>query len=145
MKNTYIYILLIVITTGCNTYDLIAKKELRQKNYQEVIGAIDENEPIPDKCALYPNGLRGIYDHIIKTTEYPAYAFDNNIQGKVMTQFIVEKTGHITDVKIISGVTDELDAEAIRVILALERWYPGIKNGKPVRLIYQQPINFVLN
>jgi TonB family protein len=137
--------IIILLMAACSSTKLISKHELEKKNYQEVIGVIDENKPKPDKYALYPNGLKGIYEHIAKTTRYPNSAIENNIQGKVMVEFIVEKNGQVKEAKIIESVSPELDKEALRVILALEKFYPGFMNNQPVRVIYKQPINFKLN
>lgn len=136
--------IIILLISACSSSKLISKSELDRKNYQEVIGVIDENKPKPDKYAMYPNGLKGIYEHIAKTTRYPSYSINNNIQGKVMIEFIVEKNGQVKEAKIIESVSAELDKEALRVILALERFYPGFKDDKPVRVLYRQPINFKL-
>ena len=134
--------IIILLLTACSSTNLISKQELKEKNFRKVIGVIDENKPKPDKYALYPNGLIGIYEHIAKTTMYPTSAIENNIQGKVMVGFIVEKNGQVKEAKIIESVTSELDKEALRVILALERFYPGFKDSKPVRVLYHQPISF---
>jgi protein TonB len=134
-----------LIISACSSSKPISKAEFERKNYQEVIGVIVENAPKPDKYAMYPNGLKGIYEHIAKTTRYPSNAVNNNIQGKVMVEFIVEKDGQVTEAKIIENISGDLDKEAIRVILELERFYPGFKDGKPIRVLYRQPIVFRLN
>ena len=61
-----------------------------------------------------------------------------------MVEFIVEKNGQIKEAKIIESVSAELDKEALRVILALKRFYPGFMDDMPVRILYSQPINFKL-
>jgi TonB family protein len=136
---------IILIISACSSTKLISKHELEKKNFQEVIGVSDENKPKPDKFTLYPNGLKGIYEHIAKTTRYPDNAFKNSIQGRVMVEFIVEKDGQVKEAKIIENISSDLDKEALRVILSLKRFYPGFKDGKPVRILYRQPINFKLN
>jgi hypothetical protein len=70
---------IILIISACSSSKLISKHELERKNYQEVIGVFDDNKPKPDKYAMYPNGLKGIYEHIAKTTKYPSNAIKNNI------------------------------------------------------------------
>lgn len=143
-KQLILFTFIILMSSACNTSKLISKDQIEEKNYQEVIGVINENEPKPDKYAMYPNGLKGIYEHIAKKTNYPNNSFKNNIQGKVMVEFIVEKDGQIKEAKIIEKISNDLDKEALRVILALERFYPGFENGKPVRVSYRQPITFKL-
>jgi len=145
MRQLILSALIILTFSACSSSKLISKSELERKNYQEVIGVIDEDEPKPDKYAMYPNGLKGVYEHISKTTKYPSNAINNNIQGKVLVEYIVEKDGQVKEAKIIENVSNELDKEALRVIFALERFYPGFIDGKPVRIAYRQPINFKLN
>ena len=144
MRQLISTVIIILTISACNSSKLISKSELERKNYQEVIGIIDESKPKPDKFAMYPNGLKGIYEHIAKTTSYPRNAIEKNIQGKVMVEFVVEKNGQVKEAKIIESVSVELDKEALRVILALEKFYPGFIDKKPVRVLYQQPINFKL-
>ena len=67
------------------------------------------------------------------------------IEGKVYIQFVVEKDGSIADVKVMRGVCEELDAEAVRVIKAMPKWKPGEQEGKPVRTTMMLPINFKIN
>lgn len=75
---------------------------------------------------------------------YPPIAQDNGSQGKVTVQFVVERDGSITQVKILRGVDKYLDEEAIRVVKSSPKWKPGENRGKPVRVYVQVPINFVL-
>lgn len=145
MRKLILASITILFISACSSLDLISKKELEEKNYQEVIGVIDENEEKPDKFAMYPDGLKGINEHIAKTTRYPSYAINNNIQGRVIVEFIVEKNGQVKEAKIIESISPELDKEALRVILQLERFYPGFMDNEPVRISYKQPINFELN
>jgi len=93
---------------------------------------------------MYPNGQRGINEHIAKTTRYPRQAMADNIQDKVFVEFIVEKDGSLSHIRILESVSPELDAEALRVIGSLDRFHPGFKDGEPVRILYKQPINFKL-
>ncbi|MFW5872859.1 MAG: energy transducer TonB [bacterium] len=145
MKQLISTAIIILLMISCSSTKLISKHELKKKNYQEVIGVILENQLKPDKYALYPNGLKGIYEHIAKTTRYPISARENNIQGQVVVEFIVEKNGQVKEAKILESVSSELDEEALRVILSLERFYPGFKDALPVRVCYRQPISFKLN
>lgn len=70
---------------------------------------------------------------------------ENGIQGKVYIQFVIEKDGSITDVKVVRGVDASLDKEAVRVVKAMPKWKPGKQRGKPVRVSYTLPINFQLS
>lgn len=75
---------------------------------------------------------------------YPTVAIQNNIQGRVIVSFIIEKDGSVSNVELLSGVDLLLDAEALRVVKAMPSWTPGKINGKPVRTQYALPITFRL-
>ena len=79
-----------------------------------------------------------------KNVKYPVIAQENNIQGRVTVQFVIEKDGSITDVKVLRGVDPSLDKEAVRVVKSMPKWKPGKQRGKPVRVSYTVPINFRL-
>lgn len=67
---------------------------------------------------------------------------ENNIQGRVVVQFVVTKTGTIGEVKVIRGKDPDLDKEAIRVVKSLPKFIPGKMNGEVVNVWYTLPINF---
>lgn len=73
---------------------------------------------------------------------YPSMAEENNIEAKVITQFIVEIDGSISNVEIIKKMGWGFDEEALRVVKAMPNWKPGKQNGKPVRVLYTLPIHF---
>lgn len=82
-------------------------------------------------------------DFLTKNIKYPAVDRENNMQGRVIVNFIVEKDGSATDVKAVRGPDETLQDEAIRVV-KLTKWHPGIQNGRPVRSYFSVPINFTL-
>ena len=79
-----------------------------------------------------------------KNVKYPVIAQENTIQGRVTVQFVIERDGSITDVKVLRGVDPSLDKEAVRVVKSMPKWKPGKQRGKPVRVSYTVPINFRL-
>ena len=81
---------------------------------------------------------------ISKNIRYPMIAQENNIQGRVFVQFVIERDGSVTDVKVARSVDPSLDKEAIRVVKAMPKWTPGKQRNKPVRVSYTVPINFQL-
>ena len=81
---------------------------------------------------------------IAKNVKYPQIAAENGVQGKVFMNFVIEKVGSITDVKVLRGVDPALDKEAIRVIKSMPKWKPGKQRGKPVRVSFNLPIVFQL-
>ena len=76
---------------------------------------------------------------------YPEKAITAGTQGRVVLSFVVDTDGSVTDVQLLRGVDPDLDAEALRVVSSCtEKWTPGMKNGKPVRVTYTFPIVFKL-
>ena len=93
----------------------------------------------------FPGGDLGLMKYIQKNVKYPAIAKEYNITGKVYVSFIVDKSGSVTNVKIVRGVDKNLDAEAVRVVKSLPKYKPGKQRGKAVRVMFTIPINFTLN
>lgn len=82
---------------------------------------------------------------VSEQVKYPQDAIDADIQGKVVLQFTVNKEGQVEDVKVLHGVSESLDAEAVRVVSSSPKWEPGSQNGTPVNVKYTFPVLFRLN
>lgn len=91
----------------------------------------------------YPGGAAAWQRYLIKTLRYPQEAQDNEIQGTVVVQFIVDKAGVVSEVEAISG-PKELRDEAVRVIKKSGQWTPAVQNGRQVKSYKKQPIVFRL-
>ncbi|MEO5685666.1 MAG: energy transducer TonB [Chitinophagaceae bacterium] len=91
----------------------------------------------------YPGGQGAWVRYLNKTLVYPQDAQDNEIQGTVVIQFIVDKEGNVSDVEAISG-PNELRGEAVRVIKKSGKWTPAVQNGRQVKSYKKQPITFRL-
>lgn len=83
---------------------------------------------------------RWVYDYL----KYPDSPLTMGIQGQVVVEFIVEKDGSISHVKVVKSVDDDLDAEAVRVVSASPKWKAGMKGGQKVRVKISVPIEFRL-
>ena len=75
---------------------------------------------------------------------YPPEAKAKGIQGRVIVQFIIDKKGKLNNVKVLRGVAQILDEEAVRVISKSPDWTPGEDKGKKVDVVYQFPVIFQL-
>ena len=91
----------------------------------------------------YPGGLRAWKFFLERNMRYPQDAIDNNIQGTVLVQFIVDKDGNVSDVEAVSGPM-ELRPEAVRVIKKSGKWTPAIQQGRQVKSYKRQPVKFEL-
>jgi TonB family protein len=99
-----------------------------------------------DTLPRFTGGDSLLLNFIAKNTVYPAEAKKNNITGRVILKFVVEKDCTISDVSVLKGVDPMLDAEAVRVVKTLPKFErPAIKGGIPVRVHYVIPISFMLN
>lgn len=83
---------------------------------------------------------RWVAEHLV----YPEIAKMNGVQGRVITQFTIDKEGYVTDVKIIRSVDPALDVEAVRVIRSSPRWTPGRHRDRPAKVTYTFPVIFQL-
>lgn len=92
----------------------------------------------------FPGGQAAMMKWLGENVKYPAIATENNIQGRVMVSFVVERDGSVSNVKILRGVDPSLDKEAIRLINAMPKWKPGMQTGKPVRARFNIPVTFKL-
>lgn len=93
----------------------------------------------------FPGGDGAMYSWLAQHINYPAAAAEEGVQGRVTVQFVVEKDGSITNVKVIRGRNPELDKEAVRVVKAMPKWTPAQNNGKVVSCNYSMPVTFKLN
>lgn len=130
----------------------IKTEVVEEEVIEEIIIEEDDEEAdkifsIVEESASPPKGgMSGFYDDLYRIVRYPAASRKMKIQGKVLIQFVVEVDGSFTDVKLLRGVSDELDAEAIRAIKAYKKkWNPGKQRGKAVRQRYMIPVQFQLN
>ena len=90
----------------------------------------------------FPNGNDGLVKYLSENIKYPKKALKNGVTGKVFVQFVIDKTGKVTNVVAVRGVDKSLDKEAVRVIKSMPKWKPGMKDGNPVKVKYTIPINF---
>ena len=102
--------------------------------------AFDVVEQMPE----YPGGLPELMKYISMNVHYPEAAMKTGTQGRVVVQFIIEEDGTVSDARVVQRVSDELDAEALRVVNAMLKWTPGRQKGQPVRVKYTLPVSFRL-
>ncbi|MEZ4936032.1 MAG: energy transducer TonB [Crocinitomicaceae bacterium] len=88
----------------------------------------------------FPGGFENMILYIQGNFVYPKEDFKNKIQGTVYIQFVIEKDGSVSNIRVIRGVSESLDAEAIRVIQMMPKWEPGRQRGKAVRARFTLPI-----
>ncbi len=88
----------------------------------------------------FPGGMEAFYQYVRQNYRYPNGAIEHGIKGQVILQFIVERDGTLTDIKIVRDLKFGTGEEAVRLLQASPKWNPGIQNGRPVRVMYTLPI-----
>ena len=108
-----------------------------EEEVDEIFSIVEEQpEPV--------GGIKAFLAYLSKNIEYPAAATRLGVTGKVFVQFVVEKDGSLTDIKVIKGIGAGCDEEAVRVLSNAPNWNPGKQRGVPVRVSKMVPINFQL-
>jgi len=97
-----------------------------------------------EKMPEFPGGEEKLYKYLRDNLKYPDMAAQQNIQGKVYVQFVVEKDGSIANPKVLRDIGGGCGDEALRVVRAMPKWNPGIQRTKKVRVQYTLPVNFQL-
>lgn len=82
---------------------------------------------------------------VFSKVRYPELAQQNNIQGRVMLSFVIERDGTLTNIEIITSPDRLLSDEAVRVVKSSPKWEPGKQRGTPVRVKYNLPVDFRIN
>ena len=160
MKAFKLVIIVLALAVGLTSFNADAKKrkttrrvakkakvvEPAPSGYDYVKGTNDNDEvlEVVEYMPEYPGGNEGLMKFLAQNIQYPEVAKKKGDHGHVVLQFIVEKDGSISNVKIVRSIFPSLDAEAERIITAMPKWIPGMQNGENVRVKYTIPISFSL-
>ena len=106
---------------------------------------VEEIFMVVEDAPEFPGGTEALLKYLREHIKYPPICRENNIQGRVLVSFVVNKDGSIVDPEIVKGVNPSLDKEALRVIAGMPNWKPGKQRGKEVRVKFTVPVNFRLN
>lgn len=98
-----------------------------------------------EQMPQFPGGELEMIKFIRLNLRYPPMAQENRITGTVVVNFVVDRDGKITRVKVIRGVGGGCDEEAVRVISKMPTWSPGKQGGKAVLVSFTVPIRYSLN
>ena len=97
-----------------------------------------------DQMPQFPGGEQALMKYLQSHINYPPMAAENNVQGRVVVQFVVDKTGLVGEVKVVRSMDKDLDKEAVRVCKSLPKFTPGRQNGQPVSVWFRLPVTFKL-
>ena len=119
--------------------DVVVEKPV-EKPKEAVAQVFHSVEQMPQ----FPGGEAALMKFLQSHINYPPMAAENNVQGRVVVQFVVDKTGKVGEVKVVRSVDKDLDKEAARVCASLPKFTPGRQNGQAVAVWYTLPVTFKL-
>lgn len=125
------------------------KKKVAQDDKKKAEASKDDNYlpvfEVAEDAPQYPGGATALMKFISENVRYPEAAHKAGTQGRVIVEFIVEKDGTLSNIKVVKSVSPELDGEAIRVMSTMSAWVPGKQKGEPVRVKFTVPVMFRLS
>ncbi len=95
-----------------------------------------------EQMPAFPGGDAALARFLSRHLRFPASAQRNDVSGVVYVSFVISRDGAVTDVKILKGIEEDCDAEAVRVVSKMSNWNPGRQNGRSVSVRYAIPIRF---
>lgn len=98
-----------------------------------------------EEMPMYPGGEQSLMEFIESNLHYPDLAVRAHVEGRVAVEMVIEKSGNVTNLKVIKSLGAGCDEEALRVCRLLRRWDPGRQNGVPVRVRMVIPFRFDLD
>ena len=90
----------------------------------------------------YPDGQEAMKKFIETNLQYPQQSKRLGMHGTVFVQFVVTSKGKLTQIKVLKGISEEYDREAVRIVSLMPLWKPGTKNKIPVAVRMVLPIRF---
>lgn len=136
---------------GSTTFDQGTDDLNVVRGHKEEIIVEEKHEPVKEEIFTaveqmpqFPGGEGELLKYISTHIKYPTMAAENNIQGRVVVKFVVQKDGKVGEVVVLRGKDPDLDKEAVRVVKTLPNFIPGKMNGQAVSVWYTLPINFKL-
>jgi protein TonB len=85
-----------------------------------------------------------LLSYLYRQIKYPVVAKDNEIEGVVVVEFVIDKEGQVGGIKVLRGIGGGCEKEVVRVVKNLPEWIPGKQNGRPVAVLYRIPVKFEL-
>ncbi|MDR0421919.1 MAG: energy transducer TonB [Proteiniphilum sp.] len=118
------------------------------RDYSKTDPGVVENNiiyTIVDRMPQYVYGESGLSAFIAHNLRYPVKALQDGIEGRILCSFIVAGDGSISNIEVVEGSDELLNAEAVRVLGLMPKWIPGENNGEKVHVKCLLPVDFVID
>lgn len=89
----------------------------------------------------FPGGMAALQKYLSQNIKVPKIVREDNLQGKTIVKFIIDRKGKIRDIKVTRSISEELDKNIISLIENMPEWEPGRNGGEKVSVEYLIPIN----
>jgi len=110
-----------------------------------IVDPFKSDKDILYKAPILSSGDSIIFPFLAKNLRYPAFARENGIEGRVLLNLTITKTGAIENISVNKGVDVTLDKEAVRVMRKIKFLTPPMLDGKPTTICVRFPITFRLS
>jgi TonB family protein len=97
-----------------------------------------------EEMPAYPGGTVALQKFIQNNLKYPDESRQAGIEGTVLVTYTIDVNGGISNPKVIRGIQQDLDAEALRVTRLIKGWKPANHGGHPVPTTVTMPVEFRL-
>jgi TonB family protein len=129
--------------------------KLKRKEVQVIFGRIDtviegvcyneEGKEIPfTPLSVRPRSPYDLNAYLGKNLRYPEDAREDNIEGRALVKFVIDKEGNVLSPRIVKRVSLSIDGEALKVVSQMPPWTPGRSDDQPVEVYFHLPIRFKL-
>lgn len=125
--------------------DLMAKdKKFSEKKDEAADDADDAAVTTPEDMPKFngEDALSAFRAFVVKNLKYPEALEGIHVEGTVYVQFVIERNGQLSNIKILRGIHPIINNEVVKVIKSSPVWTPGKQKGKAVRVAYTFPIVF---
>ncbi len=143
MQKTFLCVISLLFFTmrmSAQQTDPVSAQQTDPTTAATVTTTLSSLEQMPD----FPGGQKALIKYLSENMEYPEEARKNGIEGKVLSQFMVNEDGTLTDVQIIGKMGYGCDEEVLRLITQMPRWNAGKEDGKAVKVLFKLPVVFML-
>ena len=145
-----------LFTPTDTTYHYYYKKDVKEETEEEAMDELRlsreeqalensvrwDDVEVPDQQPKFPGGASRLVEWLNKSIRYPEAARAAEREGRVIVQFVVDKDGSALSPMVLSGISPDIDSEALRVVGEMPKWEAGMKEGVPVRSKYTIPVTF---
>ena len=141
------YLQLSQIVEFVYSYSLIlASKDSFEKQEEETDTDRIYSQMEVDKRASFMKGDERTFlkDWVYHYVKYPDSAIASQTEGTEIAEFVVDKNGKVTDIKITTSLSEDIDKEVLKVLKASPKWTPAQINGKTVPVRISVAIEFRL-